>query len=45
VTEDDPELLVFPVGAELERRLILAQGLYPADRLFAPVPVGRNRED
>jgi len=45
VTEDDPELLVFPVGAELERRLILAQGLYPADRLFAPVPIGSSGED
>lgn len=45
MSEDEGPGLFFPVDAELERRLILAQGLYPADRLFAPVLVGRNRED
>jgi len=45
VSEDEGPGLFFPVDAELERRLILAQGLYPADRLFAPIPIGDARED
>ena len=43
---EEAELL--PVAADLERRLILAQGLYPADRLFVPVPIkpeGRSEEE
>ena len=43
--DEGPELIVLPVGADLERRLILAQGLYPADRLFTPVPVRRSEEE
>lgn len=40
---DEEALLVLPVDASLERRLILAMGLYPADRLFTPVPVAPVR--
>ena len=46
--DGDEVVLVLPVAADLERRLIMAQGLYPADRLFSPVPIGlegRTEED